>query len=225
MVIIEAFGYHVPISVNKTFPHQILRKELILMPTPPKPYLMLVNEKKSHRTKAELKQREQGEKALATGTALRERPEVKENPVAHKEFLRLNKLLKGIEKNDAIYEAIINRYCLLQAECTGLEEKRERCYKTIERLDDAFEEEIENTPSEERGKLIRSYSKSYNESLKHLLGCDSQIQSKRKMLLDIEKENIMTIASALRSIPKKVDESKNPLLEALQKGKKSNGTG
>lgn len=185
------------------------------MPTPPKPYLVLANEKKSHRTKSELKQREIGEKSLATGTALKERSEVKSNPIAHKEFVRLNKLLKGIEKNDAIYEAIINRYCLLQAECVDLEEKRERCYQAIVRLDDAFEEEIENTPLEERGKIIRSYSKSYNESLKYLLGCDSQIQSKRKMLLDIEKENIMTIAAALRSITKKQENKKNALLEAL----------
>ena len=48
-----------------------------------------------------------------------------------------------------------------------------------------------------------------------LLGYDSAIQSKRKMLLDIEKENIMTIAAALRSIPKKSGDKKNALLEAL----------
>jgi hypothetical protein len=38
------------------------------------------------------------------------------------------------------------------------------------------------------------------------------------MLLDIEKENIMTIAAALRSIPKKDDKSENPLLKALKDG-------
>ena len=46
---------------------------------------------------------------------------------------------------------------------------------------------------------------------------DKQIQSKRKMLLDIEKENVMTIASALRSIPKKEDkETDKPLLKVLR---------
>ena len=46
---------------------------------------------------------------------------------------------------------------------------------------------------------------------------DKQIASKRKMLLDIEKENVMTIASALRSIPKKEDKaSENPLLKVLR---------
>ena len=80
------------------------------MPTPPKPFSVLKSEKKSHRTKKELKLREEGEAALATGVAIRERPEVKKNPIAHKEFLRVNKLLKNIGKNDAIYEPVINRY-------------------------------------------------------------------------------------------------------------------
>jgi diphthamide biosynthesis methyltransferase len=38
------------------------------------------------------------------------------------------------------------------------------------------------------------------------------------MLLDIEKENIMTIAAALRSIPKNEEKSSNKLLEALKDG-------
>ena len=194
------------------------------MPTPPKPFEVLKNEKKSHRTKKELKQRQQGEAALATGVAMRVRPEVKRNPIAFKEFKRLNTLLSEIKKNDAIYETIINRYCLLYAECFDLEKKRDRCYEIIEKLDEAFDNEIENAPAEERAKIIKGYSKTYNESIRHLLGCDAQIQTKRKMLLDIEKENIMTIAASLRSIPKKPEETKNPLLEAL-KGKKSNGTG
>jgi hypothetical protein len=49
-----------------------------------------------------------------------------------------------------------------------------------------------------------------------MIECDRQVQAKRKMLLDIEKENIMTIAAALRSIPKKTDKPKSKLLEALQ---------
>ncbi|MDF2537421.1 MAG: hypothetical protein K0S76_442 [Herbinix sp.] len=179
------------------------------MPTPPKPFTVLSSEKKSHRTKSELKQRKQGEKALASGQALKERPEVAKNKIAHDEFIRLDMLLTGIDKNDAIYEVIINRYCLMIAECVDMESKKERCYEIIESLNDAFEDEIDSAPEEERAKIIRSYSKSYNESLKMLLGYDSSIQSKRKMLLDIEKENIMTIAAALRSIPKKEDKKSN----------------
>ncbi len=182
------------------------------MPTPPKPYLVLKNEKKSHRTKAELKQREQGEKALATGKALKERPEVKANPVAHKEFTRLNKLLKGIEKNDAIYEAIINRYCILQAECFDFEQKRESFYKDIQELTADKDRLIDS------GEMsLSAYYKLKNNMQSQIIALDRQVQTKRRMLFDIEKENIMTIAAALRSIPKKAENKTNPLLEALKK--------
>ena len=50
---------------------------------------------------------------------------------------------------------------------------------------------------------------------KQLIAFDKQVQAKRKMLFDIEKENIMTIAASLRSVPKKAEEKKNPLMEAL----------
>lgn len=181
------------------------------MPTPPKPVVVLKAEKRSHRTKAELKVREEGEKALATGVVLKERPEVKNNPIAHKEFLRINKLLKKIEKNDAIYEPIINRYCLLQAECKEFEEKRETIYRNILELEKDKERLIES------GEMsLSTYYKIKNDMQKQIVALDRQIQAKRKMLLDIEKENIMTIASALRSIPKKVDKEENPLLKALR---------
>lgn len=179
------------------------------MPTPPKPFTVLKSEKKSHRTKKELALREKGESALATGVALKERPEVKSNPVAHKEFLRLNKLLKSIEKNDAIYEPIINRYCMLQAECKDFEEKRESFYTDLEELINDKETFINNDD-------LTTYYKMKSDIQKNIINLDKQVQAKRKMLLDIEKENIMTIAAALRSIPKKVEQDENPLLKALR---------
>lgn len=174
------------------------------MPRPPKPFTVLKTENKSHKTKAELKQRQQGEEALASGTALKERPEVKNNPVAHKEFIRLNKLLKNIEKNDAVYESVINRYCLLQAECKEFEEKRERFFQDAEELEDV---RAEMEPVE--------YFKLKVTLDKQALAIDKQVQTKRKMLLDIEKENIMTIAAALRCIPKTQEKTGSKLLEAL----------
>jgi len=141
------------------------------MPTPPKPYVVLKAEKKSHRTKAELKLREEGEKALATGVALKERPEVKSNPVAHKEFLRLNKLLKAIGKNDAIYEAVINRYCQLQGECADYE-------NTIMNLKQDLEELKENRHSMD----VAEYYKLKNDIEKLIDSKDRQLQTKRKML-------------------------------------------
>jgi len=185
------------------------------MPTPPKPFAVLKAEGKSHRTKKELKLREEGEKALATGVALKERPEVKNNPVAHKEFLRLNKLLKKIEKNDAIYESIINRYCMIQAECAMFDERREELYTLIYELKKQYDEISEDIEPAEKAPFLLEYTKNMSKLSTTMINLDKQIQTKRKMLLDIEKENIMTIAAALRSIPKKVEKEENPLLKAL----------
>lgn len=191
------------------------------MPTPTKPYKVLATEKKSHRTKAELKIREQGEKALSTNIELKERKEVKQNKVAHKEFKRIQKILKNIDKNDAIYEAVINRYCLLQSECSDLEERREECYNLIFKLREEEKELIEELKERDNiDELITyklEYAKSLTKMMSSMLSIDKQIQSKRKMLLDIEKENVMTIASALRCIPKKEEkEADNPLLKVLR---------
>ena len=174
------------------------------MSRPPKPVVVLKGEKKSHRTKKELKQRELGEKALSSNIQLYERPEVHNNPLAHKEFVRLTGLLDKIEKNDSIYEPVINRYCLMQAECTEFEQKREKFYQQM--LD--FEEKADEVEPAE-------YYRIQAQMQKILIDIDKQVQAKRKMLLDIEKENIMTIASALRVVPKTSESKKNPLLEAL----------
>lgn len=187
------------------------------MPTPPKPTLVLMNEKKSHRTKAEINKRKEAEKALTSGVSLKERQEVKDNPIAHREFLRINKLLKGIEKNDALYEPIINRYCMIQAECFDLESKREEIYRLSKELKDAFYQMTFDMDNIDEAPLLLEFNKDISKLIVTMLNIDKQIQTKRKMLLDIEKENIMTVASALRSIPKKIDESANPLLAALGK--------
>ena len=179
------------------------------MPTQTKPVNVIRMEGKSHRTKRELKSRENAEKRLLTGEKLKERKEVKNDPVAHKEFLRIKKLLEKIEKND-LYSSVINRYCQLYAECKDFEEKREAIYKQLLDLQENYQKMID-----EEEMTIKEY---YNLELgmqKNLISLDKQVQTKRKMLLDIEKENIMTIASALRSVPKKVEKKDNPLLAAL----------
>jgi len=51
-----------------------------------------------------------------------------------------------------------------------------------------------------------------------MISIDKQIQVKRKMLFDIEKENVMTIAAALRSIPKKEEKKSDALRDALKNG-------
>ena len=177
------------------------------MPTPTKPFKVLTSENKSHRTKAELKIRKEGEEALSSKIKIKERKEVRDNEIAHKEFKRVRKLLENIDKNDALYENVINRYAMLISECTEFEEKRERFYKDMERLEDEY---IHNEMS------MHEYYRLINDMQKNIVNLDKQIQAKRKMLLDIEKENIMTIASALRSIPKTPEEKDNPLLKVLR---------
>ena len=177
------------------------------MPTPTKPAIMLEKERKSHRTKAELELRKQGEAALQTGKKLTERPEVKANQTAHKEYQRLNNLLKTIGKNDALYTGVVNRYCLLYAECLELERRRAEFSRGMEELRE--EREKNGMPAGEYFALLEKMQKNINT-------LDSLCTTKRKMMLDIEKECVMTVASALRSIPKKPEkEEKEDPMEAL----------
>ncbi len=160
-----------------------------------------------HRTKAEKAVRSNGEAALLTGEAMKEWPSTKDNPVAHKHFVRLRKLLQAIGKNDALTESVINRYAVLLAEAASFEAMARRlnlmAYDMDNRKDDMeFAEWISRVT--ELGKQI--------------LETDRAIQTKRKMLLDIEKENVMTIASALRSIPKKAEEKAPSRMAQMIKG-------
>lgn len=186
------------------------------MPTPPKPASVLKEEGKSHRTKAELSQREKGEKAVVSGKIFRERKEVKENKAAHTEFLRINKLMKDMGKNDALYEPVMNRYCMLQAECRDMEERQEEFYSLVQELRDNFREASQGMDPDKKAALLLQFTAQIAKVNATIVNLDKQIQAKRKMLLDIEKENVMTVASSLRSIPKKPENKKNPLLEALE---------
>ena len=67
------------------------------MARPAKPANVIKIEGKSHRTKKELRAREQAEKSLLSGVKLKESAEVKKHPRAHQELLRMKKLLVGIE--------------------------------------------------------------------------------------------------------------------------------
>lgn len=167
-------------------------------------------EGRSHRTKKELRQREKEENALLTGIQLKEDAEVKGNIIAHKEFLRISKLLKKIEKNDDLYGAVINRYCILYAETKEFEQKRERFFEQLCEF-----QEKEDRLLEKEELTHKEFYQIEASMQKNLVALDRQVQAKRKMLADIEKENIMTIASSLRSIPKKAEKKTNPLKEAL----------
>lgn len=187
------------------------------MARPSKSVQVLEREKKSHRTKAEIEQRKKVESALITGKELKERPEVKNSPLAHKEFRRVVPLLRAIEKNDAMYEAIINRYCLLQAECTELAEIKEEFRQSREELKEEYAER-KIGEGVDGGLKPSTYYKLLSVMQGNILAIDRQIQAKQKMIFDIEKECAMTISSAMRSVPKTPSKAENPLLEVLRDG-------
>lgn len=66
------------------------------MARPSKSTDVLKAEGKSHRTKAEMAQREAAEKALLTGITMRENADVKKDKVAHREYQhrRFNKQVR-----------------------------------------------------------------------------------------------------------------------------------
>lgn len=169
-----------------------------------------------HRTKAEKAIRAEAESKLITGMSLKEWPEVKEDPVAHKEFLRVKKVLKAIDKDDALHEAIINRYCLLLSECKALEKLKDKCGEDLEELSGAYErKEID----------FLTYVDMKMNTNAMFLTLDKKIMDKRKMMLSIEKENIMTIQSALRSIPKAPEKQTQSKMSAfLEKRSAGNGS-
>ena len=163
---------------------------------------------KGHRTKKEKELRTEEEKKSASGTVLSEFAEVKKNKIAHKEFKRLEKLFKAIEKNDALFSAVVNRYCLMRAEAAEFEFNINRLRKRLTELSEAFE-----------GGLLPAemYFQQADKIQRLLLSYDKQLMTKRKMLLDIEKENGMTVAAGVRMIPKTSGQKdENPLLKALE---------
>lgn len=87
-------------------------------------------------------------------------------------------------------------------------EKRELMYQQMIDLE-------EDKESFRKNDDLTTYYKLQSQMQKNLLALDRQVQAKRKMLLDIEKENIMTIASSLRSVPKKMEKKQSALMEAL----------
>ena len=87
------------------------------MPTPRKTALQLQFEKTAHMSKQQIAARKKGEEDLLTGIPLKASDAVKNNPRALKEFKRVKRLFASIGKDDELYGNIINRYCLLSAEC------------------------------------------------------------------------------------------------------------
>ena len=163
------------------------------MPTPCKPVSMV----KSHRSTKEKEQRAAAEEAMKTNEGFHPNEEVQNDKEALKAFNRLKDLLGRIDKDDALIEKILNRYCMLHSEC-----------KQLNKLKKDIEKEIKKTKDiEVKLELLRRYDK-----------LDANVMKKYKTMFDIEKENLMTLAAQLRSIPKKVveEEKVDPMAAFLK---------
>ena len=140
------------------------------------------------------------EKSMATGKPMKKWPKVKENPLANKLFGKLAAAYTAIGMNDAMHEAVINRYCIITAECEALETRQE-----------ALRAAQENQDTEKTAQLESAIAK-----------IDAALNVRRNMLLAIERENLLTIASKLRAVPKKPQESEeeDPMERVLLQGRR-----
>ncbi len=178
------------------------------MARPPKTVSVIKLEGKSHRTKKELATRERAEKSLLTGKQMIETADVKSDRTAHLEFLRLKPLLKAIDKFDEIYGAAVRRYCLTKSK---LEEAEAEVLKLKDELCDLRNSKPEFIDSGDIAEYFRLISRMEDTITKR----EQVAKGYRAEMIDCEKENCMTIKSALRAIPKKPETKTNSLKEAL----------
>jgi len=188
------------------------------MARPSKPISVLTSEARSHMTAKQKADRERAEKEVLAGGKILESPSVKRDPVAHKEFLRVCRILSKIDKNDASYETVINRYCELLAECIHLKEQRDYSWETFTEIRATFKLLAADNTLEERIEVLTDLTKQLAGLTDAMNKIDKILDSKRQMLFAIEKENLFTIAGALRSIPKKVEKEEDDLMKVLKGG-------
>lgn len=188
------------------------------MARPSKPIALV----EGHRTKDELKERRKAESAMLTGTPMKMAPEVKKSKAAATEFRRIKKLLAGIGKDDDLYSRIINLHCTLVAECDQIQDIRDQFAASKEELQADFRTKKTGDP-ERDGIGAAEYYRLLVKISQSIINCDKELMAKRKMLLDIDKEDVMTIQSALRSIPKKPEEKKKSGMAAYLERRAGDG--
>jgi uncharacterized protein YpuA (DUF1002 family) len=169
-----------------------------------------------HRTKDELQIRRDAEKALLTGEPMKIAKETRNNKVASAEFRRIKELLGKIGKDDDLYSQIINMHCVLVAECQQIQDIRDQFINSKEELQEDYHDQEKNIEASDYYRMLTKISD-------NIINCDKQLMVKRKMILDISKENIMTVQSALRSIPKKPEKKEGKSGMAAFMAKRAEG--
>ena len=85
-----------------------------------------------HLTKAQRETRENAEKQLSSNEKIEMSAAVKKSKIAKDLFKRVTALLDSIGMDDAFYEAVINRYCVMTAECETLEHDLQRTEELLD---------------------------------------------------------------------------------------------
>lgn len=188
------------------------------MARPSKPVLTV----QGHRTKDELAIRRNAEAAMLTHVPMNMQFTKKEHKIAAKEFERVKKLLASIGKDDSLYEQSINTHCLLVEECDQIQNVRNQFIDSKKELQHDYRDNLTGGP-EKGGIDTAEYYRLLTRISQSIIGCDKELMAKRKMLLDIDKENVMTVQSALRSIPKKPEEKKKTGMAAFMEHRAGGG--
>ncbi|AOY76675.1 P27 family phage terminase small subunit [Clostridium formicaceticum] len=169
-----------------------------------KPVQLLKVEGKSHRTKEELEHREKMEKSLYTGTTFKESPVVKEDPIAHKEFLRLKKLYKSIQYVDGLDEQVINRYCMMISQEKAMQKFIEKMNEDIDKCED-FSDRLD---------LYKTIS-----------GATAKLVQIRNMLIKLEDRLFLNPTARMKSIPKTpLEKNKESPMAEFLKRRNNNGS-
>lgn len=167
-----------------------------------------IDNSRARKTKAEIAARAAGEKALTTDKKMHMPQSVKADKAAAAHWRRLSKILGSVGIDEAFYENVLGRYCILLAEHDQLASERAL---RIAAVDEIRQRKDEMEFSE------------YIERLQTLSGMvdvtDRKIAKKRDQLLAIEKENLLTVQGKLRAIPKRPEEKKPSGIEAFRQAR------
>ena len=155
------------------------------MPTPRKSYLTLLEENTSHYTKEKLQSIKEAQEGNFSYKEMRASNIVKNDPLALEYFNDLKYKLSLVNRDDLIWESVVNRLASLYA-------TEERLTNSINRL----EELVEST---EEVKDIVALQKEIN----NIHGKLGAVQNR---LIKLEVETGMTIQSALRIFPSSRDD-------------------
>lgn len=169
------------------------------MPQVPKPASILKLDNSPKLSKEEIRMREKYEQSLLTGERMVMSPAVKADPIASKIFKRTVKLLEKIEKNDALYENSVNRYVLLLAEQEHLTNRKTTLEQSLESLYTSLNDASDEGDLEK----VASIGRAVGDLQKTITAIDRSLNTKRNQSFALEKENLMTVASSLRAIPKR----------------------